>query len=182
MNQEAGLITSRSRFSIADFLHSKSFTVGLILLLGFIGYALAPADLVQGDYSATISLNLPDGQQTIAYDFALGSSAGQAKTTELTTTGNYHIKVSGRDQFPYRLGERITYRVEVTDANGTPVDLPVEQTNSIIRGPAYKQVLPPTDHDGQALVFTMRVPYRARITTGLLFAVATIWLTEIRSG
>ena len=29
------------------------------------------------------------------------------------------------------------------------------------------------------MIFTMRVPYRAKITTALLFAVAALWLTEL---
>lgn len=171
-------MATSSRLLVTNLVHSKGFTISLILLLGLFGYALAPSDLTPGNYSATVTLNLPDGVHTITQDFTLGSSAGQLKTTE-SIADPYTIRVSGRDQYAYRLGERITYQVEVTDNDGTPIVLPVEHASSIIRGPNYEQVLPPTDRASEALVFTMRVPFHARITTGLLFAVATIWLTEI---
>lgn len=163
-----------------NFFSSKLFTLLVILAVGAIGFLLAPADLTAGEYTSHITVNYQNNEYTIPYTFNITESAGTA-TTESTNAGDYLIEVTGENSYAYNLGEVITYSIRVVDTtNDTVLTLPFESVSSTINGPGgYEQVLPPTSRADDSLVFSMRVPFKAKITTGLLFAVATIWLTEV---
>ncbi len=171
--------TSSTQPHANDFFHSKTFTLLIILALGVIGYILAPSDLALGSYSSAITVNIDGTLHTVALPFTVGSSAGEALTiTE--PAGEYTLEVNGQAAYRYRLGDRITYDLRVLDASGEPVQLAFENVTSTLTGPqGYQQELPPTGRDADALTFNMRMPFKAPITTGLLFAVAAIWLTEV---
>jgi sodium-dependent dicarboxylate transporter 2/3/5 len=93
--------------------------------------------------------------------------------------GLYQLVVEGKDAYKYGLGQSVSYRIQVIDAAGQPVHLTLDNVTSAIKGSNYRQVLPPTNRSGEWLDFTMRVPYKARICTALLFAVGMLWLTEL---
>ncbi len=161
------------------FFHSKFFTLLIIIALGALGYSLAPGNLVLGDYLASIAVVLDGTSHTVELPFQLAEKAGAAAGVT-QTVGDYQIVVAGQDTYRYRLGDRIDYNITVSDPDGNSMPLAFEEVTSVITGPnGYTQTLPPTSRAGEALVFTMRVPYKAAITTGLLFAVAAIWLTEV---
>ena len=165
--------------ALSSFLHSKLFTLLIILILGAIGYWLAPGNLVTGAYHSQISVTLDGNPYTIDFPFAVANTAAEPITlTE--TAGDYTLEVQGQPDYRYVLGEKITYQIRVLDNSGEPLALAFENVTSTLLGPqGYEQVLPPTSRKNGALIFTMRMPYKAPITTGLLFAVAAIWLTEV---
>jgi sodium-dependent dicarboxylate transporter 2/3/5 len=163
------------------FLHSKLFTIIIVIALGALGYWLAPADLTLGDYSAQITIDLDGTTHTIDYPFSVDQTGGEAAILTESING-YTVTISGQEAYAYKISERISYQVTVTDEAGDPIDLPLENISSTITGHGginYAQILPATDRAGDALVFTMRMPFKARITTGLLFSVAALWLTEV---
>jgi sodium-dependent dicarboxylate transporter 2/3/5 len=87
--------------------------------------------------------------------------------------------IEGEDVYKVGLGQQIIYRVQVLDTNGEAVDLTFGNVTSNITGENYQQVLPPTFREDAWLGFAMRIPFKAKISTALLFAVATLWLTEL---
>jgi sodium-dependent dicarboxylate transporter 2/3/5 len=87
--------------------------------------------------------------------------------------------VEGEDAFPYQLGKSISYRARVADNNDDPIHLPIDSVTSTIIGADYYQGLPPTARSGNSLIFAMRLPFKAKICTALLFVVAALWLTEL---
>jgi di/tricarboxylate transporter len=99
--------------------------------------------------------------------------------TQRQSDGLYELIVEGEDSYAYELGQNLSFRAQVLDANGKPVHLSLENVSSTISGTGYSQILPPTDHSAEWLIFTMRLPYKAKIVTALLFAVAALWLTEL---
>ncbi len=150
----------------------------VMILLGALGYLIGPKDLPLGEYTAVIKVTLAAQNLTITHPFALGTDAGQL-VTDAQEAGEYQLVVEAQDAYPYALGQSITYRLQVLDAAGQPVPLTLDQATSTITGGRARQVLPPTSREDGWLSFTMRIPYKARIATGLLFAVAALWLTEL---
>lgn len=156
----------------------KYLTLLAAIALGVIGYLLGPADLSIGNYIAEIEVTLADKSIDAEYPFNLGQENGS--TREITQSeGPYQLIIKGKDTYLYALGESITYHLKVVDADGQRIAVNLDQVTSTITGESYQQVLPATTHSEGWLTFTMRIPYKARIATGLLFAVATLWLTEL---
>lgn len=149
-----------------------------VLLLGVAGYLIGPKDFPQGEYTAVIEVTLAAQTLSIVHPFTLGTDAGQP-VTNVQEAGGYQLVVEAQDAYQYALGQSIHYRLQVLDTFGNPVPLTLDQATSTITGTQARQVLPPTDRSGEWLGFTMRIPYKARIATGLLFAVAALWLTEL---
>lgn len=174
---------SRAVRSLPDTLHALSPTrkylnLVIVLALGALGYLLGPEDLPLGNYTAEIDSSLAGTALSAAYEFSLGSEAGHA-ITQTVWDGSYQVMIQGQDTYLYGLGQSISYRAQVLDAGGQPLHLAPDQITSTITGTDYRQALPPTNRSGEWLEFAMRVPYKARIATGLLFAVAALWLTEL---
>jgi sodium-dependent dicarboxylate transporter 2/3/5 len=89
------------------------------------------------------------------------------------------LVVQGPESFAYRLGQVLTYRLQLRTADNGAVSISLDQAASTIDGPGgYQQSLPPTEIDDGWLVFRLGVPFKAKVALGLLFAVATLWLTE----
>jgi len=156
--------------------------ITLVVLLGVIGYRLAPPDLAPGAYVATVN-TIVDGQAaTLDFPFTVGAIAGAAVTHSSTVNG-ITLFVKGNDIYRLGIGERIVYQVRALDAAGQPLPLVLNATSSLLVGADYTQSLPPTatlqDDDGTWLLFTMRIPLKAKITLGLLLTVAGLWLTEL---
>jgi sodium-dependent dicarboxylate transporter 2/3/5 len=146
--------------------------------MGGIGYLVGPKDLALGNYSSEIVLPLEDRSCLVNFPFIVGDAPGQPLVVT-STHGNCEISIEGKDAYSYKLGQSITYRVRVIDAQGKPVHLPLENVSSRITGPSYWQTLPPISRSEEWLVFSMRIPFNAKITTAILFAIATLWLTEL---
>jgi sodium-dependent dicarboxylate transporter 2/3/5 len=143
-----------------------------------VGYWLAPADLLPGQYAAHIQVVLSDQTITAEYPFVLSQQAGDL-VRSTTTQGFYQLIIEGQDSIAYALGEQITYRLQLLDENGRVYPLTLDQVTSTLQSLHYEQPLPATQQEDGWLIFKMRVPYKAKVTTGLLFAVATLWLTEV---
>jgi sodium-dependent dicarboxylate transporter 2/3/5 len=150
----------------------------VVIVLGIFGYWLGPSDLPLGDYSAQIDVSLDGHLLSVSLPFKLGEQAGQA-ITHSQSNGHYELFVEGVDAYKYELGQRITYRAKVIDDKGEAVQLALENVSSTITGADYALTLPPTDHADEWLIFTTRIPYKAKIVTALLFSVAALWLTEL---
>lgn len=156
--------------------------IALVLLLGVIGYSIAPPDLAPGAYIATV--NTVVAGQAIAGDFPflVGADAGAA-TTQRSTVNGITLFIQGNDTYRLGIGERIAYQIRAVDATGRPLPLTLNATSSRLVGANYQQALPPMttvqDDAGEWLLFTMRMPMKAKITLGLLFTVAGLWLTEL---
>ncbi|HUF40166.1 MAG TPA: DASS family sodium-coupled anion symporter [Anaerolineales bacterium] len=159
-------------------LSSKGFTVVAILAMGLAGYLLAPADLSPGEYTAKITLRLDGQTHEIILPFTVGETTGEAIAREYPL-GEWTATITAPDSVAVRTGEQIEYRVSVAGADGRPIEIEASQAVSVITGPGYEQIVPVVDRDADGLVFRMRVPFKANLTLGLLFAVAVIWLTEI---
>ena len=165
---------------VQPIIHTRLFTLLMVLLCGGVGFWLAPADLPTGSYTATLSTTLAGEHFSIDYPFTLGQP-GEPQTIS-RSAGPYRLVVSGPAGFATQLNQRITYRFKVLDAQGEPVHIPLDQATSVITdktGAGYGQSVPPTEREGDWLLFQMRLPYKAPLAMGLLFMVAALWLTEL---
>jgi sodium-dependent dicarboxylate transporter 2/3/5 len=159
-------------------LSGKPLKLIFVFLLGLFGYWLGPKDLTKGDYTAQIQVTFEGQALSILFPFQLGDRPGQP-VTRTQANDNYQLVLQGEDAYKDSLGQRINYRVQVIDPHGEVAYLTFDNAVSTITGPNYRRVLPPTHRDGSWLDFSMRIPYKAKISTALLFAVATLWLTEL---
>jgi sodium-dependent dicarboxylate transporter 2/3/5 len=158
--------------------HMKHICVIFVLLLGLLGYLLGPKDLALGDYRAQIDVRLGGQNHSVAFPFVLGQQAGEPAVIT-SAVRDYQISIEGKDVYPHQLDQCIAYRVRMIDSDGNPTHLTLDSITSTIVGTDYRQVLPPIDRSGEWLVFSMRIPYKARICTALLFVVGALWLTEV---
>jgi hypothetical protein len=150
----------------------------LIIILALIGYWLGPEDLHPGSYSALIDVSIDGEVFSIEYPFRLGSKEG-ILTVISEDLGAYQVQVSGDDQYNLKLNNRISYRIRILDQQGNPIQVELDDTFSTITGKDYAQSLPAIDRSGEWLEFSMRIPFKAKIATALLFSVAALWLTEL---
>lgn len=157
---------------------SKVLILTGALFLGLVGYTLAPPDLAPGAYRTEIRVTFPDAVLTLEHPFQLGDTSG-TPVTRIRSEGRYRLSFQGPSAHRYGLGERITFRVRITEADGTPLRVATKSATATVTGPGYRQELPPTERSEDWLIWSMRVPYRAGILTGLVFFVATLWLTEV---
>jgi len=156
----------------------KCLNLMVVLILGVLGYLIGPRDLPLGNYSIEIGITLEDRTLSIAHLFMLRVEEGQ-QIIDTQTVGAYQLVIEAKDAYLYGLGQSISYRLQVLDAAGQQVHLALDNVTSTISGVGYRQVLPPTNYSGEWLDFTMRVPYKAKICTAMVFAVGTLWLTEL---
>lgn len=162
---------------VSTALRARASAFVVALVMGAVGYWLAPMDLLKGDYAVRVTVAPAAQQLAVSHAFVLGAEDGDlAQTT--TTVDDYQLTVEGATAVNYGLAATIRYRVQLIDDNGAPVPLRPDQITSVITGPDYQQSLPPTGHNDGWFTFAMRVPFGAKIALGLLFAVATLWLTE----
>ena len=162
---------------LAAMLRIRAMAFILALAMGIGGYLLAPADLIMGDYTAQVQVTLAARQVVAMHDFALGKDDGEDVQTTVTN-GPYRLTLAGATTVAYGLNKTINYRARLTDPAGQPIALQPDQITSIITGANYRQSLPPTSQDDGWFTFAMHVPFCAKIALGLLFVVATLWLTE----
>lgn len=156
----------------------KYLNLIFVLLLGLFGYWLGPQDLSKGDYRAEIELSVENQTSSLIFPFSLGDQSGELFAVN-QSAGNMLLILEGKDVYKVGLGEQIIYRVQVLDTNGEAVDLTFGNATSNITAENYRQVLPPTSREDNWLGFAMRIPFKAKISTALLFAVAALWLTEL---
>ena len=171
---------SKSWFKPLTFhwLQSRYVSLFFVLVMAAIGYRLAPADMILGNYTVSLNVHLPDQTLTADFPFTLEDVTGDPIT--LTTQhGSYQLLLQGADRVGYRLGERLTFRLQVLDSTGEILPLTLDEASAALTGPEYDQVLPAIQQEDGWLVFSMRLPYKAKITLGLLFLVAGLWLTEL---
>ena len=161
-----------------SFFQSKLFTLLMVLLVSIAGFWLAPSDLQLGNYSAQISIDASGDLLEVDFPFNLEDTKDAQDSYEVKI-GDYWVETTGRSSVPYQLNQMIQYAVRIRDSAGNIIPLQLEQANSTISGERYEQQLPPTEQSDGWLQFQMRVPYRAKIATALLLAVAVLWLTEI---
>ncbi|MCB8973445.1 MAG: SLC13/DASS family transporter [Ardenticatenaceae bacterium] len=161
-----------------QLLPARYWTILFVLLAGVVGYLMAPADLLPGDYTAHIQVTLPDQTITAVHPFKVGRVAKE--TIIQTVSGDeYQLIVSGASAFPNQLGQSLTYRVRLLGTTKNAIPLTLDNVSSTIIGPSYQQHLPATKINNGWLVFTMHIPFKAKIALALLFIVATLWLTEL---
>jgi sodium-dependent dicarboxylate transporter 2/3/5 len=169
------LVRDAAQHSLPD---SRYLLLLGVLIAGLVGYWIGPRDLPLGNYSAQVDLSINGHSLTVVFPFVLGEQQGQP-VTHSQSDGRYELAVSGTDVYRYELGQNISFQTQLLDANRETVDLDSADISMFISGAGYGQLLPPTDHLDQQLIFTMRIPYKARIVSALLFAVAALWLTEL---
>lgn len=157
---------------------SKPLRFIVVLLLAAAGYWLGPADLAPGAYTAQIELDLDGATYVIDFPFEVGQATGEV-TNFTHQLGAYQVEVSGVNAAVQKPGSAISYRLRVLDGQQRAVDVGLENIGSQITGEGYSQSLPPTGRDGAWYTFNMRIPFRARISLALLFAVAMLWVTEL---
>lgn len=164
--------------SLVGVLRARAGAFLLALCMGGIGYMLAPADLTAGDYAAVVQAALPGETLAATHGFAVGGRAAGEVTTTAALSSRRLVVVSDA-AFAYGLNRSIRYRAQVQDFNGEPVGVAIEQLSSTVYGPQLAQSLPPTAQEGGWFLFRMTMPYGAKVALALLFAVATLWLTEV---
>ncbi len=160
-------------------LKTKPATILFILLFGGFGYWLAPADLQTGSYTAQINVTIDGTTISTDYPFQFGLTDSEPITIQANEEA-YHLIIEAQSGYAYELGEQIRYQLKVLGENGRSVPLKLNQaTSTLIDHQNYQQIIPPTQQDGDWLIFTMRVPFKAKIMMALLFIVAALWLTEL---
>lgn len=150
----------------------------IILALGVLGYLLGPSDLVRGDYQARIEAHYQDTYLAAVLPFQLDAEEGDPQSVATAVDG-YTLVVEGQTGYRYAFDQRISYRAQLQDGQGQPVVLEFDQLSSTILGEDYAQVLPPTENQGDWMLFSMRTPYLTKVVTSLLLVVAGLWLTEL---
>lgn len=148
------------------------------ILLGAIGFLYAPADMLPGPYTATITIESQGQTYVVTHPFELGTVQGDA-SLHTYQVGPYQAVVEAADAYLYNLGSQIAFRVQILDDDGQVVAMPLHGIHSTIQGPEYEQALPATNLEDGWHSFAMRVPYKAKFTLALLFAVAVMWITEV---
>lgn len=176
------IMKSERSFSVSSRWLVPVAQLLLVILLALIGYQIAPATLAGGSYRAQITATIRGEMITVDLPFMVAAQAG-ALTTQTTTQGDLTLFVTGNESYQQQIGQRLVYRVRAVDGAGEPIALDLSAVTSTIVGDGYRQPLPPTavtQADGATwLLFTMRMPIKAKIVLGLLFAVAGLWLTEL---
>lgn len=174
-----GRLQKTTKRTIVVLPSRRVMTLIAILLLGIIGYLLAPADLALGNYEVEVAAEVEGERITAVYPFTLNHETTNNQTI-IATQGGYRLTISGPSELEYSIGQQLRYSATLTDKAGHPVALPLNAYSSTISGPDnYQQSLPPTGQSDGSYIFTMRLPYRAKIAAGLLFVVAALWLTEL---
>jgi solute carrier family 13 (sodium-dependent dicarboxylate transporter), member 2/3/5 len=163
---------------VALFFNARLGGFLVALVVGVIGYSLAPPDLVHGDYVAVVEVALPAEALHVEHSFAVGNQAGES-VMQMSEPGTHQLVVEGPTAFRTGLNSHITYRAQVLDGNGQPLRIPLEQVSSVLRGPGFAQQLPAVEYRDGWYLFRMAMPYKAKIALGLLFAVAALWLSEL---
>ena len=172
-------ILNTTKTTLRSFHFSyKYLNLIFVMVFGLFGYWLGPKDLSKGDYTAEIALLVENQTLSLIFPFSLGDQSGKPKTIT-KDSDNFLLIFEGEDVYKEGLGQQILYRVQVLDTNGEAVHLTFENATSTITGLNYRQVLPPTSREDEWLGFAMRIPFKAKISTALLFAVAALWLTEL---
>jgi len=156
----------------------KYFYLMIVLLLGVLGYLVGPRDLPLGNYDVEIVVTLAGRTLSLTYPFTLGTEVGKT-VVDTQMDGGYQLVIEAQDTYQYGLGENISYRLQVIDNAGQLVNLAPENVSSTILGEDYRQTLPSTNHSGEWLEFSMNLPFKAKVCTALVFAVGTLWLTEL---
>ncbi len=149
-----------------------------VVVMGGVGFLLAPNDLAAGNYTARIQISAPQFKGDALFPITIGDEAG-GETTFTTRAGKYRLVVQGAAHIPYQLDQQIAYRLKIIDNDDQSLLIALDDATSMLIGDDYRQTLPPASQDEEWLYFSMRPPYRAKITTALLFAVAALWLTEL---
>lgn len=170
--------TDESTEKPSSFFQTKAFTILMILLASLAGYLLAPGDLADGTYRTRIDINAGGSVYSAEVPFEIGSDSSPAQTYQ-ETTGAGTLQVQASPSYKNALGQKITFKARVLDADGNPVHLSLQEAVSTLSNGDYQQVLPPLERDGEWLIFSMRIPHKAKIATGLMMAVSALWLTEI---
>lgn len=165
-------------FPSSVLLNQHLIKLALMVVFATLGFMVAPADLLPGDYSAEIVVTHEGATYTIVYPFRLGGDKGQISSFS-KKAGNYQLVVEGMDAIPYQLGQQIRYQVRMLDETGQVIPIPLDAIKSVVRGPQYEQILPATDIESGWDSFSMRVPFKAQVTAGLLLAIAILWVTEL---
>lgn len=165
-------------FPSSVLLNQHLIKLALLVVFATIGFMVAPADLLPGDYSAEIAVIHKGATYTVVYPFHLGGDEGQS-TSFSKEAGNYQLVVEGMDAIPNQLGQQIRYQVRMLDAAGQVIPIPLDAIKSVVRGPQYEQLLPATGTESGWHSFSMRVPFKAQVTAGLLLAIAILWVTEL---
>lgn len=161
-----------------SFFQTKAFNFLLVMLASLAGYLLAPGDLTDGMYQTKIDITAGESVYSTEVSFEIGSDSSPAQIYQETANGGT-IQVQASPSYKNALGQKITFKTRLLDVDGNPVELSLEEAISTLSNGGYRQVLPPVECEGEWLVFSMRIPYKAKIATGLLLAVAVLWLTEI---
>lgn len=171
-------MSSTSDSSSLSLLKTRLFTILMIITASLAGYLLAPSDLQNGMYHSEIEVQI-DGQKIkLALPIRVGQADSETALVQTTSHG-YTVEVEGPTGIANALGSKISYRVRVLDKDREPVDLAIENLTSTLHGTDYQQILPPSDQSGEWLLFSMRIPYKTKVATALMLAVAALWLTEI---
>lgn len=150
----------------------------LAILFGLVGFLYAPADLMLGEYTVNVAIRHDNHTYSVPYVFTLATEEGK-ETTYVGQVGDNNVIVEGKNAIQYKLGQQINFRVQLIDSEDNLIPLALDAIQSTIRGRNYEQELPATGRDGDWHTFSMRVPYRAKYTTALLFAIAIMWITEL---
>ncbi len=160
----------------ASFFQTKAFTILMVLLASLAGYLLAPGDLAPGTYQNRVEITADGSVYSIEVPFEIGSVSSPVQTYQ-ETSGGGTIEVQASPGYKNALGQKIAFKARLLDADGNPVQLSLEDAFSTLSNGDYQQVLPPIEREGDWLTFSMRIPYKAKIATGLMLAVAVLWLT-----
>lgn len=170
------------------FFRAKPAVLLLMLVMGAVGYLLAPGDLVPGEYRAHIEVAIDGEVHEIVHTFHVVPAGAVADEVpfDLEAWAESSVQLDhgqliaqGPGAVRYAFGARMEFEVTLLGPDGTPAPVAVEYATSTVVGPGYRQTLPATDEiDGRHL-FRLRVPYGAKVMTGLLFALPVLWLSEI---
>lgn len=171
-------MSSTSDSSSLSLFKTRLFTILMIITASLAGYLLAPADLQNGVYHSEIEVQIDGRKIKLALPIRVGQADSEPALVQTTSHG-YTVEVEGPTGIANALGSKISYRVRVLDKDREPVDLAIENLTSTLHGTDYQQILPPSDQSGEWLLFSMRIPYKTKVATALMLAVAALWLTEI---
>lgn len=157
----------------------------LLIVAPIIGFAIAPADITAGDYSAEASVVIGTTTITETIYFLMGSSDGDKKFVSSEHSigdDNYTLTLTGQSSYDIAYNSKLTFSINVIcNSNETSlIHIPLENIWLDISGPdSYSQRLQTSGVSGDSYEFSMRIPVMGKIIMALLFLVAVLWFTEI---
>lgn len=139
------------------------------------GYFLAPTQMQNGSYTASIILN---SQTVMKFSFDVVAEQANATMQTIQFSGVYDIAVHVQKEFLAELGGKIHFTLQFFSDGKLSNSEIVHDLSAEVIGSKFAMTLSPMI-TGEYVEFSMTILQHSNFTLGLLFAISFLWLSEI---